>query len=351
MLWATGPGSVDRIRAAEIDAVEAGLDDHERMTLLRERYSGFDDLAPEDRPAVLFPKMFGEICAPSLLEDVLGVARTWRPDLIVHDAAELAAPLLATLLDVPCVTHSYGAITPRERVEAAAVCVEQLWRDHGLEPRPFAGSYDGLYLDIYPASLQRGDLSHIPHVQPLRPTAYAGKAGEVVMPDGQAPLVYLTFGTVWNQNPTFHAAVEAIAAMDVRLLVTVGPNGDVDAFGPQPGNVRIDRYVAQTEVLPRCAAVVSHAGSGTMLASLALGIPQVLLPQSADQFINAEACVRVGAAVGIAPADASERTIGDAVDHVLTDGSFRHAANEVASEIASMPPPELVVNVLTTLAV
>jgi UDP:flavonoid glycosyltransferase YjiC (YdhE family) len=108
------------------------------------------------------------------------------------------------------------------------------------------------------------------------------------------PLVYLTFGTVFNDNAAFRAALAGIGELPVNLVVTVGPASDPGAFGPQPANVAVERYIPQMALLPSCDVVVSHAGSGTVLATLGLGIPQLCLPQAADQFLNAAAVVRPG---------------------------------------------------------
>jgi UDP:flavonoid glycosyltransferase YjiC (YdhE family) len=128
--------------------------------------------------------------------------------------------------------------------------------------------------------------------------------------------------------------------------VTVGPTGDVDAFGPQPEHVRIERYVPQAELLPRCSAVVSHAGSGTLLGSLALGIPQVCLPQAADQFRNAEACVGAGAGVALIGAEATTDAIEAALRQVLTDEDMRYNAQRVAAEIETMPSADEVAAII-----
>jgi len=53
---------------------------------------------------------------------------------------------------------------------------------------------------------------------------------------------------------------------------------------------------------PTCAAVISHAGSGTTLAVLAHGLPQRLIPQGTDQFVNADRCVQSGAGHACYPA-------------------------------------------------
>jgi len=128
--------------------------------------------------------------------------------------------------------------------------------------------------------------------------------------------------------------------------VTVGRGHDPDDLGRQPPNVRVAGYLPQTAILPRCAAVVSHGGSGTFLAALGLGIPQVLLPQGADQFLNAEAGAASGAARVVPPDRADVATIRAAVEEALGDPSVRAAAERMAAEIRAMPSPDEVAEAL-----
>ena len=86
--------------------------------------------------------------------------------------------------------------------------------------------------------------------------------------------------------------------------------------------------------------VVSHAGSGTALAALALGLPQLCLPQGADQFLNAAAVASTGAGIALAPNEASADAVHDAVARLVADTSFADAAGRVGESIASMPSPD-----------
>ena len=95
--------------------------------------------------------------------------------------------------------------------------------------------------------------------------------------------------------------------------------------------------------------VVSHAGSGTVLSTLTLGLPQCCLPQGADQFLNADAVAAAGAGVSLMPSEADPDAIRDAVAQLLGDASFRDAAGRVGASIASMPSPDDVAAVLETL--
>lgn len=352
--WATGPDGCDRVERAGFDAASCGMTQAERWEQSWRRHPEIGELPPQERPDVMFGKLFGEVSAPAALADLLPLVRSWRPELVVHDAAELAGPIAAAAIGVPNVTHAFGALLPELRVRRAGEEVAPLWRAEGLEPRPYAGVYDHLYVDIYPPSLQAPGGDHLAARQLLRPVAFAGATDEGVRTDMTdrtgGPLVYLTFGTVFNDGDAFRAALAGIRDLGVGLVVTVGPDGDPAAFGPQPPRVVVERYIPQTLLLPGCDVVASHAGSGTVLGALALGIPQLCLPQAADQFLNAAAVARAGAGLVIPPDQVDAAGVGNAIRRLLDDGGFRAQARRVADEIASMPSPEAVATVLETLA-
>ncbi len=352
-MWVTSPDTCNWVEDAGIIARPAGLAQGERMAQFWRDNPEARALPPDRIPDVMYPRMFGAIAAPAMLAELLPLAREWSPDLVVHDAAELAAPLVAAAIGIPSVVKSFGAVVPSHRLEAAGELVAPWWHSLGLEPGPFAGCYRTLYLDVYPPGLRR-EPTHVGRRQLLRPVSLDIAAVAPVVPplpgiDRVWPLVYLTMGTVFNSVAALSAAVRALSQLEIGLLVTVGPDGDPAALGPQPANVLIERYVPQTSILPRCAVVGSHGGSGTVLGALGLGIPQLCLPQGADQFGNAEAIAGCGAGLMLHPGDALEEAIAGAVARLLTETSFRTVAGQFRETIAAMPGPDDVAEVLETL--
>jgi len=321
----------------------AGLDDGVAMATFHERYPEVADVPPPERSDFMFPRLFGVVRAEPMLADLLPIAQAFAPDLLVCDTADFAGPIAAAVVRAPNITHSFGSTLPAPRVEATGVAVEPLWATHGLEARPYGGVYDHLYLDIYPPSLQSADRPHIPSVQPVRPGAFATGADEPlpawVTEDTSHPLVYVTLGTVFSNDAVLATVVEALRRHDVRVVVTVGPRGEPEALGPQPDHVHVARYIPQTQLLEHCSLVVSHGGSGTFLAALAAELPQVCLPQAADQFVNAAACAQAGAGIALLPSAVSADAVSDAVGKLLVDAAARDAASRVSREIASMPSP------------
>lgn len=347
--WAAHPLAGALIEAAGIAWSPAGLRGAAFDTGLDALRQQAALLPPPERAAFMYPTMFGALLAPPMAVDLLDLARSWRPDLLVHEQGELAAPLVAAVLALPRAIHSFGGAVPPPIVASAGEVLAPTWAAYGLEVPPYAGCFTGPFLDICPPAVRPVPLDHVPVVQPLRPSTWSGPPGPLPeLPPGSAPLVYLTLGTVPHQPATMQAALRAVADLDVRLLVTVGPQGG--GLGPQPGHVRVERYVAQSDLLPRCDLVVSHAGSGTFLGALAHGLPQLCLPQAADQFRNAAAGVRAGVALSLHPADADPDAIRSAVADLLGDPALRRSAGQVADQIAAMPAPAEVVEILAVLA-
>jgi hypothetical protein len=333
--WAAAQEVCERLGKEGFDAVRSGRGAAE-LAVIPPPPPEIAALPVAERPNFLFAKVFGPRRAEPMIADLVPIVEDWQPQLLVCDQAELAGPIAAARAGVPNVTHAFGHLLPAQRVARAGDSVAELWRVHGLEPRPFAGTYDHLYIDIYPPSLQTDDTGHVKNIQLQRPALIAH--------DGSRdPLVYITFGTVWNEDLSlFSTVVEAARELPVRVVVTLGPGHDPAELGEQPANVRVADFIPQEQLLPECAAVVSHAGSGTFLAALAAGVPQLLLPLAADQFLNAEAAARGGVALVLWPGEASVASVRDAVRSVLADTGLREAAERVGTEIAAMPPPEAV---------
>jgi UDP:flavonoid glycosyltransferase YjiC (YdhE family) len=348
--WATSDAACPLVAAAGVEAVPSGLDTdgvRQVVTRLRENLVGW---RPEDSAAFAFPNMFGEWATPSMAGDLLDLARDWQPDLMVHETAELAAPLVAAVLGVPIATHAFGGAVPKPFLIEAAQRLAGLWAEHGKAVPTYAGAFTGTYLDICPSAVQTQPLDHIPLRQALRPVPYTGESTgplpELLRHDDPRPLLYLTLGTVQNKAPVLAKALQSMSDLGARILVSVGPDGNPDALGPQPGHIVVQRWVSQTDVLPHCAAVVSHGGSGTFLGALGLGLPQLCLPQAADQFRNARAAVTTGSGLALHPDEATPEAITAGVDRILHDDAFREAATGLADDIRDMPSPAEVVTVL-----
>jgi UDP:flavonoid glycosyltransferase YjiC (YdhE family) len=208
------------------------------------------------------------------------------------------------------------------------------------------------YLHLCPPGLAPAEEPIWRDVLPLRPVTRGGTGDAALMRRiealAHARTVFVTLGTVYGGNTAaLNAAIEGLQNLAVNLIVAVGPQGDPSLFEGHGHHVLIERLVPLACVLSRCDAVVSQGGSGVMLGAMALGLPQLMLPQGADQFRNAELCTRTGAALALAPQEATPDAIGNGVHRLLDERCFASAAQVLGDQIGAMPDADAVVAALT----
>ena len=83
--WITGPDACERLESLGIGAVPVGASWEGHRAAYLTRYPEVRDLPPAESSDHTFPKLFGEIVAPALVEGVLDFGRAWRPHLVVQD--------------------------------------------------------------------------------------------------------------------------------------------------------------------------------------------------------------------------------------------------------------------------
>ena len=290
-----------------------------------------------------------------MVSDLLRICESWRPEVLVRDADEFGGYVAGEVLGIPHASHQAATFIP-SAYTLVAEPLDELRATHGLSPDPELRMLERyLVLSPFPPSLNGSHGLSCPTLHSYRATPFdrSGQedAPEWPLPIPGASLVYATLGTAVNTRTEILAAfIAALRDERVNLVVTVGRDGDPDQFGPQPPNVRIERYIPQSLLFPRCDLVISHGGSNTMLAALAHGIPQLMTPVTADQPDNAERCEAAGVARVVPLAEVSAASIREAALTILADASYRRAAERTRDEMAALPGTDHVVTLLERLA-
>lgn len=316
------------------------------------RNPALGDSLPPDEKHKRGIEMFARVLPPPTVEDLIPLIAKTRPSMVVFDQADLGAPLAAALAGIPSVMHSYGMPWPPFMTEPMSAILKELWAAHGVEP-PEDPIHGNVYIDISPPSIGDASEMGLPHRLPQRPVPFAEPMGELsvwVTEPRDRPLIYVTLGTVvYERVEVLRAVIDGLAGLEVDVLVAVGPEGNVDALGPLPAGVHAQPFVPQDRLLPHLAAIAHHCGSGTMLGGLAYGIPQLALPQGADQFLNASRLAELGAGIALMPDQIAAESVGEGMTKLLNQGSFRRAAGSLKDEIAGMPTPREVAEQLVAL--
>lgn len=327
VVFAAGEPFLPTLRAAGLTARPAGIS-------MREAFAGITPVPAE------IGHVIGDVLARPMIADLTPLLAEFRPDAVIHDVATLGAPLAAQAHDIPALGHTFGRIFVDDISEAMLDAYSALAAERGLEPFP-----PSRVLDICPPSMQLKDFLEQVNRVPLRPVPWS-QSGALVERTPGRPLVYLTLGTAYATAPVLRTAVDGLARLPVDVLVATG---QVAGIGDVPPHVRVRPWVAQAAVLPHVDLVVHHGGSGTMLGTLAAGKPQLVLPQGADQFTNAEAVVEAGAGARLLPAELTSEAVTVNARALLSDVDAHAAARRLAEEIAALPSPRKVASRLPRL--
>jgi UDP:flavonoid glycosyltransferase YjiC (YdhE family) len=282
---------------------------------------------------------------------VLAAMRDRRPDALVYEISEFAAPLAAEALGIPAVCVGITMGMQVGHWEAAmARELDAIRAEVGLRPDPDLDMLNGAPW----FTLTAAELEDPTDPAPIQAMRFREDEEPRPLPDwwngSGRPLVYLTFGSV---APTmdffpglFRDALDALAPLPVRVLLTVGRDRDPRELGRVAPNVHVARWVPQADVMPHVAAMVCHGGSGTVRTGLAAGVPMAVLPLFADQPYNAERVAGLGAGIAL---DGTGR-LGDAVRRLLGEPSYRRAAQRIATATRRLPSVDFAPAIVRELA-
>jgi UDP:flavonoid glycosyltransferase YjiC (YdhE family) len=299
---------------------------------------------------------FGRRLARERAGELIELCADWRPDVVVCDETDFGGVVAAERLGLVYATVLVIASGSFVRPELIAEPLNEVRGEHGLAPDPgLEAPSRYLVLAPFPPSF-RDPADPLPATaHALRPAALEpGQPTEapswVAGLDG--PIVYFTLGTVFNMESgdLFPRVLRGLGELPINVIATVGRQIDPRAFGPQPPNVHVERYVPQSAILPFCRLVLSHGGSGSVMGALAHGLPSVLLPIGADQPLNAARCEQLGVGVVLDAVHTSPHEVRDTVASVLADPSYTHAAARMQAEAAGLPDAASAVTLLERLA-
>jgi UDP:flavonoid glycosyltransferase YjiC (YdhE family) len=327
------------------------------------------ELGQRDGHARMMSEGFASIAARAVLPDLLEVVAGWRPDVVVRESQEYAGALAAERYGIPHVRVALG-LTAREdeTLSIAAGTVDELRAELGLPSDPHASVlHESPYLTQMPPALEQPCNLAPAATHRFRQPRDCTRPLKEPWAEGGDPLVYVTFGSVAGLLGLFprvyRAAIESLAALDTRILVTIGDDSDPTELGSLAPNVHVERWVAQEQVLSHADVVVCHGGYGSVLGALAHGLPLVILPIFADDhWRNGARVAEVGAGITLdgdrgperrmldGPAPDAFAALPDAVAAVLGDPGYRRAADVIARSIDALAPVDAAVNVLEAIA-
>ena len=316
------------------------------LTVLR-RSGAFDIYSATD-PAERLSRLIANVWAcPDHLEDISDAANSSGADVLVVDFSMLGALAAAAQLTIPVAVLAHSTVTglvppPESPMGTTRLTATNQLRERAGLPRltRLNDAWFGLPTlvttipDLDPAAESAANDVH--YVGPIFERLPDQRWESPWDLDDDRPLVVVSFTTtgLWDQSGRIRNTLDALAAECVRVIASA-PNG-VEAAAV-PSNAVIRRFVPHHLVLAQAAVTVTHAGHGTVTASLAHGVPIVALPNpAADQPFLAATIQRLGAGLAL-DGGAGPDAIRTAVMEVLGEPSYADAARTLAIKIAKMP--------------
>lgn len=331
---------------------------------------------------------------PAQVADIRAILGAWQPDAIVTETA-MWGPILVisetSRVPVAILTTLMGCLIPgpdappwgpglppprtwRTRLLSRAITrlgdvlavgvrgdVNRTRAGYGLPPMPSSVNAFMARMPLYlvpsipELDYERRDLpASVHYVGPCvwnKPSGAPAPAWLDTVPT-DLPWVHVTEGTAHHQGPfVLRAAVQGLADRPMRVIMTSGPQREPESLGlgALADNIRLERWVSHSDLLPRCAALVTTGGAGTVLTALQSGVPLVIVPTHWDKADNAQRIVEAGVGLRLSPKHCTPENLRDAVERVLHEPSFRENARRIAARMAAEPGPRRAAELLETL--
>ena len=170
-----------------------------------------------------------------------------------------------------------------------------------------------------------------PWVRVTGPLMYERPSDDVDPPPGDDPLVLIAPSTSQDRDQRMlRAALAALADEPVRVIAATNRRGEPVSGLDVPANARVVDWLSYARTMPACSAVVCHAGHGTVVRSLASGVPLVACPAAGDMGENAARVAWAGVGVSLPRRLVTARGIRLAVRRVLGEARYSERARELA---------------------
>ena len=293
--------------------------------------------------------------------ELIAFARSWRPDVVVHDTASFAGPVVAAVLGRPNVRHLTGVgLRPMERRAGGPDALPEyaaLFDRLGVPPR----LPPTLTIDPSPRSL-RLPVDGLCLEQRFVPYNGSGTQPHWLLTPGKRPRVCVSWGySVLSAALALGreaimpclAAIAGLVELDVEVVLLATAR-HLALLGDLPPAVRVVESTPLHLVLADCDLIVHQAGDGTALTAAAVGVPQLTVTSKPDPALTSDRLAAIGAAIHLPYREVAmdplpHKLIGGAAEQMLAEPSYRAAAARLRQEMAGQPTPAQLVPVLDRL--
>ncbi|MDU5083125.1 macrolide family glycosyltransferase [Tissierella carlieri] len=282
----------------------------------------------------------------SLDEKVCRELKEFQPHCIVSDSICIWGKLFAIKLDIPYVcsttTFAMNKHTARLMKQSLKEIFRMLMGIPRINKKINLLQEKGYKVKNFISIIQNDNYTDTivytsKEFQPMAETfsdkyAFVGpsfQVPEIEQTEKKYPLIYISLGTVLNQNRHFYQnCIQALADVDCQVIMSVGEKTDIFGFGKLADNFKIYPKVEQLEVLQQTDVFITHCGMNSISESLYFGVPSILFPLHSEEVMVANRVAELNAGKRLKSSTAS--SIREIVLQILNDVSYKRNAEVIS---------------------
>jgi UDP:flavonoid glycosyltransferase YjiC (YdhE family) len=311
-------------------------------------------------------------------EALINLVRHFQPDIIV-DFWNPYACMAAKVVKIPLVTVIQADQHPMakgfiwwkpqpEKVPSAVPAINRVLAAFGVDQITKI------------EELNIGDLTLIigtPETDPLPDNAEGQYIGPVLWQDdntrlpawfdrldAEKPIIWAYSGnpryskkaSALDSEVILLACIEALAELDVHVVLTTGHHSIPEEYLPLPDNFHFAPYLPGLSLAERCDLMIHHGGYGSCQTGLFTGTPAVIVPTFSERESNARRIASLGAGVFVLPEVTATGGKKIAIDkfkervtHVLATPEFRKCARKYSELVRPYGGVDNILNMIEKL--
>lgn len=298
-----------------------------------------------------------------VIHPLMKLTREDAPDYIIYDSVCIWGKFIAQALGVPaisCITmvvsHPFIMVTDW-RISARVVKTLIMGLPHAMWARRMLKEtlesiglkYRGAFFHVFDFFASIGDLNIVYNAKAFQPyannlignfkfigTSFRENRDHSDIDFSQfkrSKLIYISMGTInFNTEDFYRLCFQSFGDQNVDIILSVGKTTDIQSLGKVPDNFLLRHSVPQLEVLKHADLFISHGGMNSINESLYFGVPLVIVPQQFEQHFNGRRMAKIGVAQVIRPEVITLEKLRAAVNHLLSEPSYQHKAQEAGEQ-------------------
>lgn len=284
-----------------------------------------------------------------------------RPDLVIYDLPALAGRILAAKWNVPAVQISPQFAVDRENFERQIPDVEfrrsfyeqgqvldAFLQQHGFAAEDFVFRREQLNIYVFPKALQpeggvTGDDSfHASRCAGEQPYSVCYRLHDT---DGR-PVVLVSTSTSYGQGAAFfRTCLEALSALQVHVILSIGPETDAASLMPLPPHCEIVQGIPQVMLLADVTLFIYPGGIASMSEAMYHGVSLLALTHGIPELEwLGDHITSLGLGFHLRKADMSVDSIRSAARRILDDEVIHENVKRMQRAVRRGPGAEETVN-------